>query len=524
MFSHNVKRIIKYGVVGSVGLGTVLSLHSNNYDINSIGVVRLGRAALTVFDISLNYQRNLYSHKLDKASQEYADLKSICHKQAAEKLLNLCCTNKGVYIKVGQHLAALDYLLPHEFVKTMRVLHSHAPSTNLEDVQKVIREELGKKANEIFVSIDPEPVGTASLAQVHRATLHDGTVVAVKVQHPYVKGNSKVDMRTMEILVKLVSLIFPDFKFQWLVDETKKNLPRELDFTQEGRNAERLAAMYTKKCDWLKIPTIMWDLTTPRVLTMEYVDGGQVNDVQYIRQQGINPHEVSDKLGALYSDMIFTDGFVHSDPHPGNILVRKSPRTGQCDIVLLDHGLYAELSREFRTEYAKLWLSILNVDRNAMRLQCTRLGIQPELYGLFTCMLTGRSWDTVLAGVDRSGPSKSEKALMRKELPNVLPQISGILDTVDRQMLLVLKTNDLLRGIEYSLGTYNKMSSFKVMSHRCIRTVYRDKIRTAEGATRRFAVAVAQYWALFKFTLYYTVMNIFSNCGKSQAFQQISSS
>lgn len=92
----------------------------------------------------------------------------------------------------------------------------------------------------MFDTFDPEPLGVASLAQVHRATLKDGTEVAVKVQHPYVKGNSVVDMKTMEILTKLMAWVFPDFKMQWLADETKKNLPVELDFLHEGLNAEKV--------------------------------------------------------------------------------------------------------------------------------------------------------------------------------------------------------------------------------------------------------------------------------------------
>jgi aarF domain-containing kinase len=97
------------------------------------------------------------------------------------------------------------------------------------------------KPEELFESFDPQPLGTASLAQVHRATLKNGQEVAVKVQHPYVRGNSIVDMKTMEILVHLMQLVFPDFKMDWLVEESKKNLPIELDFVNEGKNAERVS-------------------------------------------------------------------------------------------------------------------------------------------------------------------------------------------------------------------------------------------------------------------------------------------
>lgn len=109
---------------------------------------------------------------------------------------------------------------------------------------------------ELFSKFEEEPLGTASLAQVHKATLKDGSVVAVKVQHPYVQGNARVDLKTMEVLVKLMSFVFPEFKFQWLVDETKKNIPRELDFYQEGQNAQKISILF-KDIDWLYVPKVM---------------------------------------------------------------------------------------------------------------------------------------------------------------------------------------------------------------------------------------------------------------------------
>lgn len=190
----------------------------------------------------------------------------------------------------------------------------------------------------MFESFDEQPLGTASLAQVHRATLKNGQQVAVKVQHPYVLGNSKVDMKTMELLCKIMSFVFPDFKMQWLVDESKKNLPIELDFINEGKNAEKVASMF-RDYSWLRVPKIFWTHSTKRVLVMEYLPGGQVNDLDYIEANKIDKFEVANKIGQLYSNMIFINGFVHSDPHPGNILLRKT--NNQTEIILLDHGLYA---------------------------------------------------------------------------------------------------------------------------------------------------------------------------------------
>lgn len=400
-----IRRILKYGILGAGATITGHSLYTNDYNINSLGLVRMSRSALAVYDVALTYKRELYYKEWDKESAEYKAQKSKVHKMAAERLLELICTNKGVYIKVGQHIGALEYLLPKEYVQTMKVLHSDAPQNPVEDLYKVIRQDLKKNPDDIFETFEKEPLGTASLAQVHKATLKTGEVVAVKVQHPYVKGNSKVDMKCMEIMVYVMAKIFPDFKVKWLFDESKRNLPHELDFLHEGQNAERVAKDF-EKYSWLKIPKIYWELSSPRILVMEYLDGGHVTDLEYIEKNNIDKFAISNKLGLLYSEMIFNTGFVHSDPHPGNILVKKNKNS--VDIVLLDHGLYANLTDRFRYEYSKLWLSILNVDRAGMKRHAANLGIKERLYGLFVCMVTGRPWETLIQGINKVKYSEEE--------------------------------------------------------------------------------------------------------------------
>lgn len=147
-----LRPIVKYSVIGGLIGGTAISLKSNQYQWDSIGIVRLSRAACTVFQIGLIYKIDLYGKGFDKKSIEYKEQKSICHKRSAEKLLDLCCTNKGVYIKVGQHIAALEYLLPVEYVDTMKVLHSHAPTNKMEDVYKVLKEDLKKDVRLSYIS------------------------------------------------------------------------------------------------------------------------------------------------------------------------------------------------------------------------------------------------------------------------------------------------------------------------------------------------------------------------------------
>lgn len=500
------RKIIKYCILGSASIGAVASWKANQYDISSIGIVRFGRAASTVLKIAALYKTTLYATNLDTNEEEYLTLSSKVHRKAAGMLLELCKANRGVYIKVGQHIGALDYIVPPEYVETLKVLHSRAPCSKLHEVMQVLREDLKREPLEIFESIEDEPIGTASLAQVHKAVLKNGVPVAVKVQHPSVLGNSVVDIRTMELLVNFVSWAFPDFKFEWLVSETKRNLPLELDFANEGKNAEKLASMF-KKLSWLKIPDIHWQLTTRRILTMEYVEGKQVNDVMYIKDSKINPFEVSEKLSYLYAQMIFVEGFVHSDPHPGNIYLTK---VGQkLRITLLDHGLYATLSPEFCLNYAKLWLAILNVDMKGIKEQCEILGVK-EMYGLCACMVTGRTWESIQSGLEKKNYTKHEKEKFQEEIPKWLPQITEVLGNVNREMLLIFKTNDLIRGIEHTLGTESRRGSLFIMWRCCINRVYTDKLNKCSSGVKKLHIKMCRQWQILKLTVYYGYLRILS--------------
>ncbi|XP_061038743.1 aarF domain-containing protein kinase 1 isoform X2 [Eubalaena glacialis] len=380
-------------------------LYSNKYlDLNDFGAVRVGRAVATTAVISYDYLTSLRS--VPYGSEEYLQLRSKVHLRSARRLCELCCANRGTFIKVGQHLGALDYLLPEEYTSTLKVLHSQAPQSSMQEVRQVIQEDLGKEIHDLFMSFDDTPLGAASLAQVHKAVLHDGRTVAVKVQHPKVQAQSSKDILLMEVLVLAVKQLFPEFEFMWLVDEAKKNLPLELDFLNEGRNAEKVAQML-KHFDFLKVPQIYWELSTKRVLLMEFVDGGQVNDRDYMERNKIDVNEISRHLGKMYSEMIFVNGFVHCDPHPGNVLVRKCPGTGKAEIVLLDHGLYQVLTEEFRLDYCRLWQSLIWTDMKSVKKYSQRLGAG-DLYPLFTCMLTARSWDSVNRGIGQTPVTATE--------------------------------------------------------------------------------------------------------------------
>ncbi|XP_035242133.1 aarF domain-containing protein kinase 1 [Anguilla anguilla] len=473
-------------------------LYSKHVDPSDISLIRFGRAAATTAVISYDYMTSL--RNVDHGTEEYWALKSKVHRRSAERLKDLCCANRGTFIKVGQHLGALDYLLPEEYTSTLKVLHSRAPQSSMEEIRQVIREDLGKEIGQLFASFEETPQGAASLAQVHRAVLTDGRTVAVKVQHPKVQAQSSKDILVMEFLLQAVHWLFPDFAFMWLVEEAKRNMPLELDFLNEGRNAERVAEML-KRFEFLKVPKIHWDLSTKRILTMEFAEGGQVNDREYMDKHGIDVNEVSRNLGKMYSEMIFVNGFVHCDPHPGNVLVKKCPKSNKTQIVLLDHGLYQTLNQDFRLDYCRLWQALMKADLKGIERYSRRLGAG-DLYPLFACVLTARSWTSVTGGISQTPVTNSEDVEIRTNAAHYLPQISDLLNRVPRQMLLLLKTNDLLRGIETTLRTRASASSFINMSRCCVRAVARYKRSKTRSRFRRMRINLSEAITLLQINAY----------------------
>lgn len=436
---------------------------------------------------------------LDPSDPNYWETRSKVHLRSAERLYDVCCHNGGIFIKVGQHLGALDYLLPKEYTKTFKRFHNNAPEMSLDTLKTVLQEDLGKKAEDIFDTIEAEPLGAASLAQCHKARLKDGRLVAVKVQFPSVRTNAETDLKAMEFLVSCVSYFFPTVQFQWLASEVKRNLPVETDFTQEAQNIEKFATTF-RHLNFVKAPTVYWEWTTPRVLTMEYMDGGKVDDRGYMDRHGIPTTEVSQKIAKLYSEMIFFRGYVHCDPHPGNVLVRKSDR-GHVEVVLLDHGLYTELNEEFRLTYCHLWLSILNHD--TVRIKKYALELKGgELYPLLTCIIAARSWDSISKGVDASPVTNEERRQIQLSAIEYFQEITQILNSVPRELLLILKTNDLIRCIEHSLGTHHNKWAFIEMTSNCVRALGEHRVKTARGIPYRMYYAIYTRIQLLFISLY----------------------
>ncbi|KAH0664093.1 hypothetical protein KY284_029024 [Solanum tuberosum] len=259
----------------------------------------------------LDYEYSLWG--LPEGSAERAKAKHEVHMRGARRLEELCFRNGGIYIKLGQHLGQLEYLVPEEYVRIMREsMLNKCPHSSYDQVHEVIKKELGGAPDEIFDEFDPVPIASASLAQVHVARMHDGQKVAVKVQHTHMSDTAAADYATVELIVNTLHQFFPSFDYRWLVAEVRESLPKELDFLVEAKNSVRCMDNFRKLspriADYVYAPRVYWNLSTSRLLTMEYMEAAQVNDLKSIQRLGIQPSDVVNLCSKVIAHLISRDG------------------------------------------------------------------------------------------------------------------------------------------------------------------------------------------------------------------------
>ena len=399
------------------------------------------------------------NHRSDDLEEDASILKA-CHKRCAERTLKVLEKNGSIFIKLGQHLSSMGYLLPLEWTTTFVPLQDKCPVSSYESIQEMFIKDTGRRIEDDFDNFSKEPLGSASLAQVHTANLKNtNQKVAVKVQHPTLEVWAPLDLALTRFTFATVKRFFPEYDLEWLSSEMEFSLPKELDFALEGDNAMMAKEYFRKNTNFpLIIPAVF--SSGKRILVMDYVTGCRPDNLDYLDSHNISRDEVSATLARIFNTMIFAKGApLHCDPHGGNIAIRHNPMRRypyNFDIILYDHGLYRIPEEKVRRDYAKLWLAVLDGDDAGMRKYAFEVaGINDDQFPLFASAITGRDY-RVLA---RKGVATTERNEAEKEAINdafgegLLPQLVQMLGKVPSIILLILKTNDLTRSLDEGLHT-----------------------------------------------------------------------
>ena len=311
-------------------------------------VRRLLRAYFVTMQVVLSY--TLYSlRRRLRNSEKAVELADQVHRKNARRVLAAIVDLQGLFIKVGQLISVMANLLPDAFRKELETLQDSVPPRPFSEVAIRLREEFGGKSpQEIFAEFDENPVASASIGQVHVARLHSGEKVAVKVQYPDIETIVATDLRALRRISRLAGRMLPDWGWDVIYSEIQKMVLAELDYRQEAEAMATIAGNFTGRTD-VRIPRVLTDYSTSRVLITQWVDGVKVGDLPGIASAGIDRVKAARLCIEAYCKQIFVDGIYHADPHPGNLLLAAGAGGGSDPVlVFIDFGATARISPGMR--------------------------------------------------------------------------------------------------------------------------------------------------------------------------------
>jgi len=289
--------------------------------------------------------------------------RSRLEKLSRAERVRMACEELGpTYIKLGQILSTRPDLVPVDFIKELSKLQDNVPSSPFSEVSKIIESELGAPPEDIFDSFAKAPIASASIGQVYRATLKDGEEVAVKVQRPGIKKIIEVDLEIMLHLATLMERHIEEMSLYQpvkIVGEFARTLEKEIDYTIEATNMERIARNFLNDLT-IYVPKVFRDTTTESILTTEFVEGIKVSEIYRLEKAGLDRKLITVRGADIVLKQIIKHGFFHADPHPGNIFVL--PDNVVC---LLDFGMTGSVDRRTREDFVDLAESVVN--RNESR-------------------------------------------------------------------------------------------------------------------------------------------------------------
>ncbi len=274
------------------------------------------------------------------------------------------------FVKLGQVLSTRPDLLPPAYIAELSKLQDAVPPVPWEAIRDAITQELGRPPEEVFASIDPEPLGAASLGQVHAATLTDGTEVVIKVQRPNIQPTIATDLEILQALAPAAQRT-PEGQIHDFVaeaDDFAYTLNNELDYRLEGRNADRFRANFANE-PLLHVPHVYWEYTTARMMVLERIRGVKVDDVAAVEAAGYDRHQVATNAARMVVKEVLEDGFFHADVHPGNFVVMPGEVIG-----VMDFGRMGYLSERDRYDAIAFYVAVMSMDPDSIVDQLVRMG------------------------------------------------------------------------------------------------------------------------------------------------------
>jgi ubiquinone biosynthesis protein len=263
------------------------------------------------------------------------------------------------FVKLGQLLSTRPDLLPESYINELASLRADVRPFGFEQVEQILEQEYGRPACDVFDELEPTPVASASISQVHRAVLPDGRTVALKIRRPEITRVVKADLDIVKNLAHLVERHIPtlaSYRPVALAREFERTMRRELDFTAERRTMQRCRHQFAADSS-AHIPMVYEEYSTPRVIAMEFIDGVAIDDLEGIRAMGGDPADVAVTGARILLKQIFELGFFHADPHPGNLRVLDGGV-----IAPLDYGMFGRLDLRARELIAELLIGLLAQD------------------------------------------------------------------------------------------------------------------------------------------------------------------
>ncbi|KAK4721931.1 hypothetical protein R3W88_012164 [Solanum pinnatisectum] len=322
-----------------------------------------------LFKAWLNNQKFSYQGGMTEAKK--TERRKVLAKWLKETILRLGPT----FIKIGQQFSTRVDILAQEYVDQLSELQDQVPPFPSETAVSIVEEELGGSLDNIFERFDREPIAAASLGQVHRARLN-GQEVVVKVQRPGLKDLFDIDLKNLRVIAEYLQKIDPKSdgaKRDWVAiyDECANVLYQEIDYTKEAANAELFASNF-KNLNYVKVPSIYWEYTTPQVLTMEYVPGIKINRIEALDQLGVDRKRLGRYAVESYLEQILSHGFFHADPHPGNIAV-DDVNGGR--LIFYDFGMMGSISPNIREGLLETFYGVYEKDPDKVLQASIQMGI-----------------------------------------------------------------------------------------------------------------------------------------------------